>query len=77
MATLTRGTPRVALLEAAPQAPIERDTTTDALVAELRAVIADMQCERAEPDAPTNEAGLAPIEPRRDWLARGLKFWCL
>jgi hypothetical protein len=85
MAAFTIGTPPVAFPDATPQtAPIERDATTDALVAELRAVIAEARQERdhprrerAEPDAPTNEPRAPAIEPRRDWLARGLKFWCL
>jgi hypothetical protein len=85
MATSTIRTAPVALPDATPQtAPIERDARTDALVAKLRALIAEARqernhprCERAELDAPKNEASAPTIEPRRDWLARGLKFWCL
>jgi hypothetical protein len=60
-------------------APIENEATTDALVAELRAVMAT-QCllppaTAAEPDAPASEVCVSAIETRRDWLARGFRFW--
>jgi hypothetical protein len=79
MAASTLGTP-LALSGATHQtAPIEHDATTDALVAELRAVIATQRLRWpatvAGPDAPTSEETFPAIETRRDWLARGFRFW--
>ncbi len=84
MAASKPGTQQLALPGATPETgPAERDATTDGLVAELRAVTADLR--RGKNDlrkergrltyAATTEEG-APAT-RRDWLARGLKFWCL
>jgi hypothetical protein len=60
-------------------APIERNTTTDALVADLRAVTTTQRllwpATAAEPDAPMSEECVPAIETRRDWLARGFRFW--
>ena len=80
MATSTLGT------RPTPQtAPIECDATTDALVADLRAVAADLRGGKNDlrkergrlTQAATTEKGAPAPETRRDWLARGLKFWCL
>jgi len=60
-------------------APIENDAPTDALVAELRAVMATQRllppATAAEPDAPASEECISAIETRRDWLVRGFRFW--
>jgi hypothetical protein len=86
MAASKPGTQQLALPGATPErGPIERDATTDGLVAQLRAVAADLR--RGKNDrrkergrrthAATGEEAAPAPETRRDWLARGLKFWCL
>ena len=111
-AELFRVFPALALPDATPQTgKMERDATTDMLVAELRQVISDLRrgqedlrqerdhwrathqreqaahaatqrlllpppATAAERDATATREGAPVPETGRNWLARGLKFWC-